>query len=50
MSGISKCSGENCPLKETCKRFTSTPSLVQSYINFKYNKEQKNCEFYYENK
>lgn len=29
---ITKCNSENCPIKNSCKRFTSKPSLMQSYF------------------
>ena len=41
------CSGQDCPLKETCYRFTATPNeFSQSYfLNAPYNKETKTCEY-----
>ena len=50
MADISKCSGEGCSLKESCKRFTSESSYYQSYIESMYSKENNKCEFYYGNK
>lgn len=32
MPYFTKCSGENCPLKTTCYRFTSKPNISQSYF------------------
>lgn len=33
MADISKCSGEDCPVKEKCYRFTATASeFMQSYF------------------
>lgn len=29
---ITKCKGEDCPIKENCKRFTAKESLMQSYF------------------
>lgn len=32
MPDIAKCTGEGCPKKESCYRFTSKPSMRQSYF------------------
>ncbi len=32
MADLTKCKGDNCPLKETCKRYTSEASLYQSWF------------------
>lgn len=50
MSDITKCEGKDCPIKENCFRFTvKSNSMWQSYfMEVPYNKETKNCEFYYE--
>lgn len=32
MPDIAMCSGERCPLKEICYRYTATPSSYQSYF------------------
>lgn len=32
MAGITKCSGEGCPLKERCYRFTAEESWRKSYF------------------
>ena len=47
MPDIAKCEGTGCPLKETCYRFTATPSeFRQSYfLNIPYDEETKNCEY-----
>ena len=44
---ITMCSGQDCPLRETCYRFTATPSeFRQSYfLNIPYNEETKTCEY-----
>ena len=34
MPDITKCRGENCPLKESCYRYTSKDSFRQSYFFF----------------
>ena len=47
---ITKCSGENCPAKEKCKRYTAEASERQSFfvmppiVNFK---EDIHCDFYW---
>jgi hypothetical protein len=51
MADISKCDGENCPLKESCYRFTveSNP-LWQSYFSeVPYDKEKEECNYYLKN-
>ena len=51
MPDISMCNSNTCPLKDTCYRFTATPSpFRQAYADFKYNEETKNCEYYWDNK
>jgi hypothetical protein len=32
MTDITKCTGEGCPLKETCYRFTSETGMYQSFF------------------
>lgn len=48
MSDITKCSGENCPIKEKCFRFTAeTEPLWQSYfleIPGKWREPDPKCE------
>lgn len=48
MGDITKCLGDNCPIKESCYRYTSEADEWQSYSNF-YDKETKNCEYKIEN-
>ena len=50
MSDITKCKGENCPLKETCWRFLAPEErLYQSYfLGIPYSKEKEKCEYYWE--
>lgn len=43
MTDISKCTGENCPVKEHCYRFTSKEGQYQSYVIAPY--EIKDGEF-----
>lgn len=48
MPDISKCANEDCPLKNTCYRYTSKPNeLWQSYNNYSYNKETNECKDYW---
>lgn len=43
------CWGENCPIKETCYRFTATPSKwMQSYFVDAPIKEDNTCEHFME--
>jgi hypothetical protein len=48
MPDISKCANEECPLKDSCYRWTSTPNEYwQSYGDFKHD-EENGCEYYWE--
>jgi hypothetical protein len=49
MSDITKCNPKNCPLKETCYRFTApVDDMWQSYfVEVPYDKEKKECKYYY---
>ena len=47
MPDISKCTGEECPLKETCYRFTSPAGMYQSFFMTPPIKNGK-CEYYWE--
>jgi hypothetical protein len=49
MPDISKCSGKDCPLKESCYRFTAVSSDYQSYFMTPPIKDGK-CEHYWEDK
>ena len=44
MPDIAKCKNETCPIKESCYRYTSKPSFMQSYGNFTYD---NGCNYYY---
>ena len=46
MPDISKCTGEKCPLKETCYRFTSPAGMYQSFFMTPPIKNGK-CEYYW---
>ncbi len=47
MADITMCEGKDCPLKETCYRFTAIVNeFRQSYFTeTPYNKEKENCEY-----
>lgn len=45
MADISKCDGKDCPLKETCYRYTAPDSGWQSYLEP--TKRGKDCEHYW---
>lgn len=49
MPDISCCKGQDCPLKETCYRFTVKPDPYwQSYFGeTPYNEEKKDCDYYW---
>lgn len=46
---ISMCTDHHCPVKETCLRYTATPSMYQSYADFKA-EDEKGCEYFWDNK
>ena len=46
MADITKCSGEGCPLKDMCYRFTATGSDYQSYFTTPPVKDNK-CEMFW---
>lgn len=51
MPDISKCYGNDCPLKEKCYRYTCTPSLVwQAYSDYTYalSEDKTKCEYFME--
>lgn len=49
MLDITKCTGLNCPLKESCYRYKAkSDNLYQSYfIEVPYNSNEDKCEYYY---
>lgn len=48
MEDITMCSGENCPLKRNCKRFTETPSELEYYFSEPpYDFKTKICEMFW---
>lgn len=49
MSDITKCSGEKCPLKEKCYRYTAkADEYGQAYfIEVPFDKEKNECEHYW---
>ena len=50
MSDICMCKGNNCPIKEQCKRYTSTPeSMYQSYFTESPIKDGK-CDMFWGDK
>jgi hypothetical protein len=48
MPDIAKCTGEGCPKKESCYRFTSKPSMRQSYFVKPPIEENGECKSYWE--
>jgi len=46
MSDITKCNGINCPVKESCKRFTAESGFRQSWFTESPIKDGK-CEMYW---
>jgi len=52
MPDISKCSGNKCPSKEKCYRYTCKSSKRQSYADFHnyVDKDLKRCENFWDKK
>ncbi len=46
MTDISKCNDDNCPSRNTCKRFLIEPSEYQVYSNFHREENDAWCEVY----
>jgi hypothetical protein len=46
MSDLTKCKGQNCPIKQKCKRYTSKESVWQSYFVESPIKDNK-CDMYW---
>jgi hypothetical protein len=46
MSDITKCTGEGCPLKESCYRYKVDSSMMQSYFLEPPYKDS-NCDMYW---
>jgi len=45
MADISKCKGTDCPIRDSCYRYTAPDSLVwQSYYNYSYDHEKEECK------
>jgi hypothetical protein len=49
MPDISKCNGNNCPIKEKCHRYTITSSFRQYWTNFEFNNVTQSCVGFWEN-
>lgn len=48
MPDISMCKGTDCPLKETCYRYTAEPSeFMQSYFTISPIKNDRTCDYYW---
>jgi len=48
MSDITKCNGDDCPLKESCYRYTSLDGERQSYLSdIPY--KGSDCEYFMDN-
>ena len=47
MNDITLCKGQNCPLKEQCKRFKTKPEDLQSYFIYTpYDHRGEKCDYY----
>lgn len=49
MTDITKCTGDGCPLKETCHRFTAPTGMYQSFF-FEVPIRNGKCEYHWPNK
>jgi hypothetical protein len=47
MNDFAKCFGENCPLKENCKRYSEGIGATDWFVAPMYNKKTKKCMNYY---
>ena len=48
MPDICKCQGGDCPIKESCYRFTSKADMLQSYFAvIPFDKEKNECDHYW---
>lgn len=47
MADITMCKGGSCPLKEKCKRFTSTFNLERQWVFTNVPYEDDKCEWYW---
>jgi hypothetical protein len=52
MPDMSMCQGTDCPLKETCYRYTAIANeFRQTYLfDVPYDKEKEKCDFYWPTK
>lgn len=48
MPDITKCDGNNCPLKERCWRFISADSMIQSYFINPPIKDNGECDHFWD--
>ncbi len=50
MPDISKCNNGMCPLRHSCYRYTSPPSMWQAYAEFNFTTvdEEVECNYYME--
>lgn len=47
MTDITSCTGEQCPIRDKCYRYTAVRSCVQSYfMDVPYDYEKNSCEYY----
>jgi len=47
MNDFAKCFGENCTLKENCKRYSEGIGATDWFVAPMYNKKTKKCMNYY---
>jgi hypothetical protein len=47
MADITKCTGDSCPIKGDCYRFTSPPSNHQSWFSPPYGRDEPNVCYYF---
>jgi hypothetical protein len=49
MADISKCSGERCPLRDTCYRYLAKANHdYQTYLALSHDANKKYCGFYWQ--
>lgn len=50
MADITVCTGKNCPLRESCHRYTAPHGLYQSFIEAPYDVHSGTCDLFWDNK
>ena len=50
MPDISMCANEDCPIKQSCYRYTAIANAsYQSYAEFEYKNDKDKCDYFWQN-